>query len=191
MSTATTTKDPRLPETTPNLLLIGGEWREASETLDVFDPAADTVLTTVGDATVDDAEAAVTAAHDAFPSWAQTPSRQRAEILRAAFEIMSAELDDCARIITLENGKALADSHAEATYAAEFFRWSSEEAVRVEGGFRDAPAGDKTVITDHRPIGVAYMITPWNFPAAMATRKLAPALVASHLRCNSDTGVGS
>ncbi len=178
MSTAPAKLDPRLPATTPNLLLIDGEWRQTSETFDVFDPAADTVLTSVGDATVDDAEAAVAAAFDAFQSWSATPSRQRAEILRAAFEIMSAELDDCARIITLENGKAFADARAEATYAAEFFRWFSEEAVRVEGGFRDAPAGDKTIITDHRPIGVAYMITPWNFPAAMATRKLAPALAA-------------
>jgi succinate-semialdehyde dehydrogenase / glutarate-semialdehyde dehydrogenase len=106
------------------------------------------------------------------------PARQRAEVLRRAFEIMTSELETCARIISLENGKAWRDAMGEATYAAEFFRWFSEEASRIEGGFRYAPNRDKTIITDHRPIGVAYMITPWNFPAAMATRKLAPALAA-------------
>jgi succinate-semialdehyde dehydrogenase/glutarate-semialdehyde dehydrogenase len=102
----------------------------------------------------------------------------RAEVLRKAFEIMTAEVETCARLISLENGKAWRDALGEATYAAEFFRWFSEEASRIEGGFRYSPARDKTIITDHRPMGVAFMITPWNFPAAMATRKLAPALAA-------------
>jgi succinate-semialdehyde dehydrogenase/glutarate-semialdehyde dehydrogenase len=107
-----------------------------------------------------------------------TPARQRAEVLRRAFEIMTAEAETCARLIALENGKAWRDAMGETIYAAEFFRWFSEEAARIEGGFRYAPARDKTIITDHRPMGVAYMITPWNFPAAMATRKIAPALAA-------------
>jgi succinate-semialdehyde dehydrogenase/glutarate-semialdehyde dehydrogenase len=142
------------------------------------DPATFTVLAEIGDASVEDGLAAVGAAHDAFQTWSLAPARQRAEVLRRAFEIMTAELETCARIISLENGKAWRDALGEATYAAEFFRWFSEEASRIEGGFRYAPNRDKTIITDHRPMGVAYMITPWNFPAAMATRKLAPALAA-------------
>ena len=164
--------------TAPTGLLIGGEWQQTQKRIQVMDPATFTVLAEIGDAEVADGLDAVTAAHDAFQTWSVTPARQRAEILRRAFEIMSAELETCARIISLENGKAWRDAMAEATYAAEFFRWFSEEASRIEGGFRYAPNRDKTIITDHRPIGVAYMITPWNFPAAMATRKLAPALAA-------------
>ena len=164
--------------TAPTGLLIGGEWQQTQKRIQVMDPATFTVLAEIGDAEVADGLDAVTAAHDAFQTWSVTPARQRAEILRRAFEIMSAELETCARIISLENGKAWRDALGEATYAAEFFRWFSEEASRIEGGFRYAPNRDKTIITDHRPIGVAYMITPWNFPAAMATRKLAPALAA-------------
>ena len=164
--------------TAPTGLLIGGEWQQTQKRIQVMDPATFTVLAEIGDAEVADGLDAVTAAHDAFQTWSVTPARQRAEILRRAFEIMSAELETCARIISLENGKAWRDAMGEATYAAEFFRWFSEEASRIEGGFRYAPNRDKTIITDHRPIGVAYMITPWNFPAAMATRKLAPALAA-------------
>jgi succinate-semialdehyde dehydrogenase/glutarate-semialdehyde dehydrogenase len=144
----------------------------------VFDPATLDVLAEIGDASVSDGLDAVTAAHDAFQTWSVTPARVRAEILRRAFEIMTAEAETCARLIALENGKAWRDAVGETTYAAEFFRWFSEEAARIEGGFRYSPARDKTIITDHRPMGVAYMITPWNFPAAMATRKLAPALAA-------------
>jgi succinate-semialdehyde dehydrogenase/glutarate-semialdehyde dehydrogenase len=107
-----------------------------------------------------------------------TPARQRAEILRRSFEIMTTEIEDCARLIVLENGKAWRDAMGEAIYAAEFLRWFSEEAVRVQGDFRYAPNRDKTIVVDHRPMGVAYLITPWNFPAAMATRKLAPAFAA-------------
>lgn len=163
---------------TPTGLLIDGEWRNADASFEVIDPADSSVLAVVPDASVDDALDAVRAAHEAFATWSVTPSRQRAEILRKAFEIMTAEADVCARLIALENGKAMRDAKGEVLYAAEFFRWFSEEAARIEGGFRYAPARDKTIITDHRPIGVAYMITPWNFPAAMATRKIAPALAA-------------
>ena len=159
-------------------LLINGEWLQTAEKLPVMDPATFTVIAEIGNASVSDGLDAVAAAHDAFQTWSVTPARQRAEVLRKAFEIMSAEVETCARLISLENGKAWRDAVGEATYAAEFFRWFSEEASRIEGGFRYAPARDKTIITDHRPIGVAYMITPWNFPAAMATRKLAPALAA-------------
>jgi succinate-semialdehyde dehydrogenase/glutarate-semialdehyde dehydrogenase len=168
----------QLPKDTPTELLIGGSWVPGHGRFPVADPATLTDLAEVADAGVDEGLAAVDAAADAFPDWAARPARERAEILRAAFELMTSELEDCARLIVLENGKAWSDAMAEARYAAEFLRWFSEEAVRVAGGFRDAPAGDKTIITDHRPAGVAYLITPWNFPAAMATRKLAPALAA-------------
>ena len=162
----------------PTGLLIGGQWQQTDSRLPVMDPATFTVLAEIGDASVSDGLDAVAAASEAFTTWSVTPARQRAEILRRAFEIMTAELETCARIIALENGKAWRDAVGEATYAAEFFRWFSEEASRIEGDFRYAPNRDKTIITDHRPMGVAYMITPWNFPAAMATRKLAPALAA-------------
>ncbi|MBU6243930.1 MAG: NAD-dependent succinate-semialdehyde dehydrogenase [Actinomycetales bacterium] len=162
----------------PTGLLIGGEWLRPADSLQVLNPANLEVLAEIGDASVEDGLAAVQAAHDAFASWSVTPARLRAEVLRRAFEIMSAEVETCARLIALENGKAWRDALGEATYAAEFFRWFSEEACRIEGDFRYSPSRDKTIITDHRPMGVAFMITPWNFPAAMATRKLAPALAA-------------
>ncbi|MBU6147523.1 MAG: NAD-dependent succinate-semialdehyde dehydrogenase [Actinomycetales bacterium] len=167
-----------LPAAAPTRMLIGGTWVDGAAALNVINPANLSVLAEIGDADVSVALSAVTAAHDAFTTWSVTPARQRAEVLRRAYEIMSAEAEVCARLIVLENGKAWRDALGEATYAAEFFRWFSEEAARVAGGFRYSPARDKTIITDHRPIGVAYLITPWNFPAAMATRKLGPALAA-------------
>jgi succinate-semialdehyde dehydrogenase / glutarate-semialdehyde dehydrogenase len=159
-------------------LMIDGDWVEGDATFAVHDPVDGRPLASVVDATPEQALAALASAHRAFGAWATTAPRQRAEVLRRAFEIMTSERDDCARLIVLENGKAWADAVAEATYAAEFFRWFSEEACRVVGDFRTAPAGDKTIVVDHRPVGVAYLVTPWNFPAAMATRKLAPALAA-------------
>lgn len=162
----------------PTGLLVDGEWVAAGRTLEVEDPTTGALLAEVADAGVADALEAVAAAHRAFGPWAATAPRVRAEVLRRAYEIMAAELEQCARLIVLENGKAWSDAVGEATYAAEFFRWFSEEASRVPGDFRLAPNGDKTIIVDHRPMGVAYLITPWNFPAAMATRKLAPALAA-------------
>jgi succinate-semialdehyde dehydrogenase/glutarate-semialdehyde dehydrogenase len=170
-------QDP-LPAGVPTGLLVDGEWVTTARTLEVGDPATGTLLAEVSDATVADALEAVASAHRAFGPWAATAPRARAEVLRRAYEIMAAELEECARLIVLENGKAWSDAMGEATYAAEFFRWFSEEASRVPGDFRLAPGGDKTIIVDHQPMGVAYMITPWNFPAAMATRKLAPALAA-------------
>jgi len=159
-------------------LFIDGQWVELQRRFPVYNPATGEVLAEVGDAGLTEGAAAVDAASAAFASWSQTPPRVRAEVLRRAWEIMTAEAETCARLIVLENGKAWRDAMAETTYAAEFFRWFAEEAVRIEGGFRVAPAGDKIIVTDHRPIGVAVCITPWNFPAAMATRKIGPALAA-------------
>lgn len=162
----------------PTNLFIGGQWISAPATFEVVDPSDYGVLAQVSDASVQDGLDAVGAAYDAFQTWSQTPARQRAEVLRKAFEIMTAEAETCARLIALENGKAWRDAMGETIYAAEFFRWFSEEAARTAGDFRYAPNRDKTIITDYRPMGVAFMITPWNFPAAMATRKIAPALAA-------------
>lgn len=162
----------------PTGLLIDGKWITGSNKMDVIDPSSNQVLAQVTDATLAEVDAAIDSASTAFKTWSETAPRVRSEILRKAFEIMSAELEDCARLISLENGKAWRDAMGEAAYAAEFFRWFSEEAVRTPGDFRKSPSGDKTIIVDHRPIGVALMVTPWNFPAAMATRKLGPALAA-------------
>jgi succinate-semialdehyde dehydrogenase/glutarate-semialdehyde dehydrogenase len=163
---------------TPTGQLIGGQWVVSETQMPVIDPATGDVLAHVGDASLAEAAAAADAASAAFKTWSTTAPRVRAEVLRRAWEIMTAEIEDCARLIALENGKAWRDALAEANYAAEFFRWFSEEASRVPGDFRLSPSGDKTMITDHRPIGVALLITPWNFPAAMATRKIGPALAA-------------
>ena len=167
-----------LPDRTPTGLFVGGQWLTTAAHLDVVNPATLGTLAQIGDATVADGLDAVSAAHGAFATWGVSSARSRAEILRRAFEIMTAEIEDCARLIALENGKAWRDAMGEAIYAAEFFRWFSEEAAHVQGDFRASPSGDKTIITDYRPMGVAYLITPWNFPAAMATRKMAPALAA-------------
>jgi succinate-semialdehyde dehydrogenase/glutarate-semialdehyde dehydrogenase len=159
-------------------LLIDGVWTKTSQRFPVSNPADNSVITEVADATVQDAIASVDSSHEAFKTFSQTSPRSRAEILRKAFEIMTSEIDYCAELISLENGKALKDAKAESVYAAEFFRWFSEEASRITGDFRYAPNRDKTIITDHKPIGVAALITPWNFPAAMATRKIGPAIAA-------------
>lgn len=147
-------------------------------TFDVFNPATGQVIEEVTDGTVLDATRAVDAAHAAFPSWAATPSRKRAEILRRCYDLMVRDADSLSCLIATENGKSVADAHAEVNYAAEFFRWFSEEAVRGEGSYGDAPGGGAKTLVTHVPVGVAALITPWNFPAAMATRKIAPALAA-------------
>ena len=167
-----------LPERTPTGLLIGGDWLQTATHLNVVNPATLGTLAEIGDAGPEEGLQAVAAAYSGFQTWSLSSARSRAEILRKAFDIMTGEIEDCARLISLENGKAWRDAMGEATYAAEFFRWFSEEAAHVQGDFRSSPSGDKTIITDYRPMGVAYLITPWNFPAAMATRKLAPALAA-------------
>jgi succinate-semialdehyde dehydrogenase / glutarate-semialdehyde dehydrogenase len=172
----------RSPETVgvPTQLLIGGEWVDASEgrTFDVDDPSTGDVIAAVADASVEDGLAAVSAADAALPGWAATPPRQRSEILRRTFELMTERTDALARLIVRENGKALSDARGEVTYAAEFFRWFAEEAVRAGGDLHTAPAGTNRILVLRQPIGVSVLVTPWNFPAAMATRKIAPALAA-------------
>ena len=161
-----------------NKLYIDGLWVDGNGTLDVIDPSDGSVITSVATAGDAECEAALAAADRASASWAATAPRVRSEILRKAFEIMTAEADSIAEIISRENGKVVTDAKAEVTYAAEFFRWFAEEGVRVAGDFRKAPNGDKRILVTHQPIGVSLLITPWNFPAAMATRKIGPAIAA-------------
>ena len=159
-------------------LFINGQWVDGDGHISVIDPSDESVIAEVSTAGDKECDAAVAAAHAAFPAWSKTAPRVRAEILRKAFEIMIEEADDIARLISRENGKVFTDAKGEVLYAAEFFRWFSEEASRVAGDFRHSPSGDKRILVTHQPIGVSILITPWNFPAAMATRKLAPALAA-------------
>jgi succinate-semialdehyde dehydrogenase / glutarate-semialdehyde dehydrogenase len=161
-------------------LYINGQWRPASDgaRFDVLNPADETVIASVASATIDDASAALDAAHAAFGPWAARTPRDRSNILRRAFDLMTARLPEFARLITIENGKARSDAMGEATYAAEFFRWFSEEAVRSEGLISHAPASGARIMVQHKPAGIAVLITPWNYPAAMGTRKIAPALAA-------------
>ena len=157
---------------------IGGAPRATATTLAVLDPATGLPIAEVGDTDPADATAAVDAAAAALPGWAATAARARSECLARAFALMRAEAEDLARLITSENGKALADARAEVAYAAEFLRWFAEEAVRIPGSYGPAPAGGVRTIVTHRPVGVCALVTPWNFPAAMATRKIGPALAA-------------
>ncbi|MBD3783431.1 MAG: NAD-dependent succinate-semialdehyde dehydrogenase [Micrococcales bacterium] len=161
-------------------LFVDGRSVAASDggRFDVLDPATGEVVATVADGTVEDATAAVDAAHAAGPNWAATPPRERAEVLRRAFEGMTARADELAHLIALENGKALPDARGEVAYAAEFFRWYAEEAVRASGELTTAPSGANRILVLRQPVGVAVLVTPWNFPAAMATRKIGPALAA-------------
>jgi succinate-semialdehyde dehydrogenase / glutarate-semialdehyde dehydrogenase len=164
----------------PTELFVGGQWRPATDgaLITVLDPSTGEELTTVASASEDDATAAVGAAADALPGWSATPPRERGEILRRAFELTVSRADALARLIVLENGKTLADARGEVAYAAEFFRWYAEEAVRIEGSLQTAPSGANRILVLRQPIGVSVLITPWNFPAAMATRKIGPALAA-------------
>jgi succinate-semialdehyde dehydrogenase/glutarate-semialdehyde dehydrogenase len=164
----------------PTDLWIGGAWKKSSDNarFDVIDPATENVITSVASASVADAMAALDAAQNAFAGWAGAKPRDRAEVLRKAYEVIMGEAERLARLITLENGKALADSRGEVAYAAEFFRWYAEEAVRNIGNISRAPASGARIVVQHRPAGIAVLVTPWNFPAAMATRKIGPALAA-------------
>ena len=159
-------------------LYIDGAWVKGDGTLPVTDPSTGNVIAEVATAGEAQCDAAVTAAHNAFKTWSKTAPRVRSEILRKAFELMIAEADHLAKIVSMENGKVFSDAKGEITYAAEFFRWFAEEAVRTPGDYRQAPSGDKRILVTHQPIGVSLLITPWNFPAAMATRKIGPALAA-------------
>jgi succinate-semialdehyde dehydrogenase / glutarate-semialdehyde dehydrogenase len=163
----------------PTGLLIGGEWVSgAAGALSVVDPATEDTVAEVASASTEDALRAVTAAYDALPGWAATPPRQRAECLRRAWELMTQRSEALARLMVVENGKALRDARGEVTYAAEFFRWYAEEAVRSDGYLVMAPSGANRIVVERQPVGVSVLITPWNFPAAMATRKIGPALAA-------------
>ena len=163
----------------PTGLLIGGEWRPGSAgTLGVTNPATEDTLAEIANGTPEDAIAAVAAAHAALPGWAATPPRQRAECLRRAWALMIERSEAIARLMVLENGKALRDARGEVIYAAEFFRWFAEEAVRIDGSVMTAPSGANRILVLRQPVGVSVLVTPWNFPAAMATRKIGPALAA-------------
>jgi succinate-semialdehyde dehydrogenase / glutarate-semialdehyde dehydrogenase len=159
-------------------LLVGDSWREAATTFDVHDPGTGQVVAAVSDATAVEATRAVDAAYAAGPAWRATPPRERSDLLHRTFELMREDTDRLAELIMLENGKPEADARAEVAYAAEFFRWFAEEAVRTSGAYGESPAGGTRTVVTHRPVGVAALVTPWNFPAAMATRKIAPALAA-------------
>jgi len=163
----------------PTGLLIGDKFVDGSnEPFNVTDPANGEVLTKVANAGVADLQKALEIAVVAQEKWAKTAPRVRGEVLRKTYELMIAQADDLAMLMSLENGKTLVDAKAEVTYAAEFFRWFSEEAVRIDGSIRNAPSGANRILTYKQPIGIAFLITPWNFPAAMYTRKVGAALAA-------------
>ena len=161
-------------------LYIDGRWRPGADgrRFPVIDPSDSSTIAEFAIAEEPDCDDAVAAAERALPSWSATAPRHRAEILRRAYEILTDEVEVFATIMVRENGKSFGDAMAEAGYAKEFFRWFAEEAVRIPGEYRLSPAGDKRIVVTRQPIGVSLLITPWNFPAAMATRKLAPALAA-------------
>jgi succinate-semialdehyde dehydrogenase/glutarate-semialdehyde dehydrogenase len=164
----------------PDGLFIGGRWRPAMSgaTFEVEDPSVGRPLRTVADAGSEDALAALLAASDAQEAWAAHPPRERGEILRTAFDLIHARLDDLALLMTLEMGKPLAEARGEVAYAAEFFRWFAEEAVRIDGGYAVSPDGKDRLLVMRRPVGPTLLVTPWNFPLAMGTRKIGPAVAA-------------
>src|SRR4051794_887183 len=180
MTAISTDQEKSVLDSVNTQLFIGGEWREASgaETLDVEDPSTGETLVSVADGTPEDAKAALDACCAVQAEWAAHPPRERGEILRRAWEAITERSDDLAVLMTLEMGKPVAESKAEITYAAEFFRWFAEEAVRIEGRFASAPNGKGRLITMKQPVGPCYAITPWNFPMAMGTRKIGPAVAA-------------
>ena len=159
-------------------LYIDGQWVDGIGKLPVYDPSDGSVIAEVALAGDAQCDAAIAAADAAAKAWAKTAPRYRSEILRKAFELMTAESEAIATLISRENGKAMPDARGEAAYAAEFFRWFAEETVRTPGDFRKSPSGDKRILVSHEPIGVSILITPWNFPAGMATRKIGPAVAA-------------
>src|SRR6201996_5277934 len=179
MSTISAPEEQKILETVPKQLYIGGEWRDGSKgTFSVEDPATGESLVDVADASEDDAKAALDAAAAAGPEWAAHPPRERGEILRRAFEAITANADELALLMTLEMGKPLKESKAEVTYGAEFLRWFSEQAVRIEGRYATSPNGQGRLLTMQQPVGPCLLITPWNFPLAMGTRKVGPAIAA-------------
>ncbi len=175
MSTITASQEQSAVDRVPKQLFIAGEWRDGERgTFEVEDPSTAQSLCTVADASPADAMAALDAAVQAGPSFAATAPRERGEILRRAFETIIARRDELALLMTLEMGKSITESKAEITYAAEFFRWFSEEAVRIDGRFTTAANGAGRILTMKQPVGPCLLITPWNFPMAMGTRKIGP-----------------
>jgi succinate-semialdehyde dehydrogenase/glutarate-semialdehyde dehydrogenase len=179
MSTITASQEQQVINEVPKQLYIAGDWRDGAKgTISVEDPSTEETLCDVADASVDDAKAALDAAVDAGPEFAAMAPRERGEILRRAFEMIISRKDDLALLMTLEMGKTIKESLAEIVYAAEFFRWFSEEAVRIDGRYSVAANGAGRVLTMKQPVGPCLMITPWNFPLAMGTRKIGPAVAA-------------
>jgi succinate-semialdehyde dehydrogenase/glutarate-semialdehyde dehydrogenase len=176
----TDSRESELLASVPTGLLINGEWRaaEGGKTVAVYDPATGDVLIEIADASVDDGVKAMDAAAEAFPSWAATPNRERAEILRRAFDLLQERKEDIALLMTLEMGKPLAEARGEVVYGGEFLRWFSEVTAHTQGRYGANPEGSGRMIVTQHPVGPCYLITPWNFPLAMATRKIAPALAA-------------
>jgi succinate-semialdehyde dehydrogenase/glutarate-semialdehyde dehydrogenase len=180
MASVTAADEKRVIDAAPHQLFIGGEWRDATggKTIDVEDPSTEEPLCSVADGTPEDATAALDAACAVQAEWAATPPRDRGEILRRTFELMNERVDDLALVMTLEMGKPLAESKAEIAYASEFIRWFAEQAVRIDGRYAVNPNGSGRLLTMKQPIGPCLLITPWNFPTAMGTRKIGPAVAA-------------
>ncbi len=170
----------RVVDDVPKQLFTGGQWNSAagSATFEVHDPSTGAVLCEVADASPEDGVAALAAAAAAQDQWGSSAPRDRAEILRNAFEALMDQQDDLGLLMTLEMGKPVAESRTEIAYAAEFFRWFSEEAARITGSYQVAPAGGSRLLTLRQPVGPCLLITPWNFPTAMGTRKIGPAVAA-------------
>jgi len=179
MSTITSTEEQQVLDEVPKQLYIGGEWRDGSKgTISVEDPATGETLCEVADASTDDAKAALDAAVEAGPEWSKHSPRERGEILRRAFDAIMERADELALLMTLEMGKPIKESKAEIAYGAEFLRWFSEQAVRIDGRYAVAPNGQGRLLTMKQPVGPCLLITPWNFPLAMGTRKIGPAIAA-------------
>ncbi|KDA07102.1 succinate-semialdehyde dehydrogenase [Microbacterium sp. CH12i] len=180
MTTALAANETALLGNVPTGLFIGGKWADATggRTFDVHDPATNAVLASIADATPEDGIRALDAAVEAQVSWAATAPRERSDILRRAFDLVQEHKEDLALLMTLEMGKPLAEARGEVVYGGEFLRWFSEEAVRISGRYGSNPEGTGQMIVSQRPVGPSFFITPWNFPFAMATRKIAPALAA-------------
>jgi len=176
----TSADEKRVLDLVPTKLYLNGQWVDAKDgkTLDVFDPATGLKLLSIADASFEDGQKAIQAAHDAQASWAKTAPRVRAELLRAAFEKVTAMSDDFAILMSLEMGKPFLEAKGEVAYGAEFLRWFSEEAARINGRYQTAPDGKNRLMVLKKPVGPALLITPWNFPLAMATRKIGPAIAA-------------
>ncbi|MDQ6746455.1 MAG: NAD-dependent succinate-semialdehyde dehydrogenase [Actinomycetota bacterium] len=179
MATISPSEEQRILDQVPKQLYIAGEWRDGAKgTLAVEDPATEESLCDVADASAEDARAALDAAAQAGPEWSHHPPRERGEILRRAFEAITERADELALLMTLEMGKPIAESKAEIAYGAEFFRWFAEEAVRIDGRYAVTPNGQGRLLTMKQPVGPCLLITPWNFPLAMGTRKIGPAIAA-------------